>query len=75
MTSFKEYTKSLKLTIHVASNLTYSEVLLGKNGEMEKLYNSFTEKLADYLNVDYNQIRPVINLFVATVNDCAVWEH
>lgn len=71
---FKEYAKTLKLIIHVASSPTYSQILIGKNGKFEKLYYDFTMKLASHLDVDYEKLRPIINLFVATITDCAVWE-
>lgn len=71
---FREYSKSLKLIIHVASSPTYSEVMVGKNGKLENLYYEFTKKISNHLNVEYDKLRPLINLFVATVTDCAVWE-
>lgn len=72
--AFREYSKSLKLIIHVASSPTYSEIMIGKNGNLEKLYHDFTIKISNHLNVDYDKLRPLINLFVATVTNCAVWE-
>lgn len=72
--AFREYSKSLKLIIHVASSPTYSEIMIGKNGKFERFYHDFTTKVSNHLNVDYDKLRPLINLFVATVTDCAVWE-
>ena len=72
--AFKEYTKASKLIIHVASSPTYGQRLVGENGKFEKLYYDFTIKLAETLGVEYAQLRPIVNLFIATINDCAIWE-
>lgn len=39
-----------------------------------KYTGDFTKKISNHLNVDYDKLRPLINLFVATVTNCAVWE-
>ena len=69
-----EEQKSLRIVFQVATSPTYGSAIRNNATTINGTYDEYIEYLSDITGVSYDELRPIIYLFVATILDYVVWD-
>lgn len=69
----KEYSSQLRLIFQVATSPQYGKRAVEISSHFSAFYDKFAKKLSEKLDADYTTIRHLVDLFVAAIVDCVIW--
>lgn len=64
----------LRFIYQMAASPVYGKRIRGSVQELEKVYDSYTEKISDVLRCDTQALRPAVYLFISAVLDYVIWD-
>ncbi len=70
----KEEQRSLRLVYQTATSPTYGDRIRKSAEPLNKTYAEYISFLSKSINAPYEEIKPIVYLFVATVLDYVVWD-
>lgn len=74
MNIINEEQKSLRIVFQAATSPIYGDIIRKNAQPLNSSYDECIEILANNINASYEEVKPVVYLFVATVLDYVVWD-
>lgn len=72
--SVLNYKKRLRLVYQVLTSPQYGDKLREIQEVLPLAYNSYAKVLADRLNCDYKDLKPLVQLFISSMTNYVLWE-
>lgn len=72
--SVLNYKKQLRLVYQVLTSPQYGDKLREIQEGLPLAYNSYAKVLADRLDCDYKNLKPLVQLFISTMTNYILWE-
>lgn len=69
-----KYKKQLRLVYQVLTSPQYGDKLREIQEALPIAYNSYAKVLADRLNCDYKDLKPLVQLFISSMTNYVLWE-
>lgn len=74
LTLLEKYEQRLKFVYQLATSPYYGERLKNETESLTFLYDEYAEKLADKINCNKEELRPIVYIFIAVVLDYIIWK-
>lgn len=71
---FAKYKKELRFVYQMAASPIYGKKIRKDGKYFKQMYNEYAQRLAEILNCDVEEIRPIVYLFISAICDFAIWE-
>lgn len=69
-----KYKMELRLIFQIANSPKYGEKIRGHSDSLSHIYDEYTDKLADAMNVSSLDIRGSVDLFISAITYYVMWE-
>lgn len=69
-----EYKMELRLILQIVNSPKYGERIREHSGSLSRIYDEYTDELAEAINVNCSDIRGVVDLFISTITYYVMWE-
>ncbi len=69
-----EVKNELRFIYQVASSPVYGDIMHNSNSRFRNAYDDYARKLADMSGGSFEEIKPIIYSFAATIVDYAIWQ-
>jgi len=69
-----EEQKSLRIVFQAATSPTYGSAIRDSSTTINGTYDEYIEHLSQVTGVQYDELRPIVYLFIATILDYVVWD-
>lgn len=69
----KKYESTLKAIFQIATSPQYGDRIIKLTNGFSSLYDLYAKKLSKHLNMPYEKIRQLVNLFISSIVDCVTW--
>ena len=70
----RKYKLQLRVVFQVTTSPVYGPEMRNYILKKSSLYDEYSEKIGKQLNIPYNIIRPVVDLFVSAIVDYVIWD-
>lgn len=69
----QKYQTQLKAVFQVVTSPKYGEKVIRISSDFNMLYDEYAQRLAKQMNIPYNKVRPLVDLFISSIIDCVIW--
>lgn len=73
LSEIDKYSSELRFIHQMAASPVYGDKVRDMGNDLNRLYDSYGEKLAQHIGCDYEEIRSLVHLFIASVLGYSVW--
>ena len=70
----RKYSSALKVVFQIAASPTYGSQITKLTIKFSQLYDEYAKKLAEQLDIPYQKVRPLVDLFISSIIDCVLWD-
>lgn len=69
-----QYKTELRFIYQVTTSAQYGNFMRSIANKFDATYDVYTKKISDYMSFDYEQLKPIVYLFISSALDYVIWE-